>query len=286
MSPCCRPLTIAVQPWFKDHFFNGRVILAAVEIMEILACAVKEIDPAMEPLVMSEARFSKFIEIPPEASALPAQIEYETGDRGQIRIRLLSRIQLKNISRSREHAELTFAAKSPPQTVKRSPAPPQPAPTSAAVEAERIYEELVPFGPSYRTLSGPLHLARHGAWGRLQIDGQGSGQDLDRTLGSPFPLDGAMHAACVLGQCLTDFVPFPVGFRQRIIHQATKAGAPYRTTVNVVAQTADELVFDLTIIDSEGRACETVTGLRMRDISGGRVTPPVWIKKILIRDGR
>jgi hypothetical protein len=284
MSPSCRPLHIAVQPWFKDHFFNGRVILPAVEIMELLACAVKEIAPEMNPRVMGEARFSRFLEIPQEASELAAQIEYETGDRGEIRIRLLSRIQFKKISRSREHAGITFATGSPQLTPSKIPPPPQPTPSTASVSAEQVYEELVPFGPSYRTLSGPLYLSRQGAWGCLQTDAHGSGQDLTRRLGSPFPLDGAMHAACVLGQCLADFVPFPVGFRQRIVHQATQAGEQYRTAVIPVSQTADELVFDLTIVDSEGRPCETVTGLRMRDISGGRVTPPQWIKKILRDD--
>ncbi|MBW6520356.1 MAG: polyketide synthase dehydratase domain-containing protein [Desulfoarculaceae bacterium] len=284
MSPNCRPLIIAVQPWFKDHFFNDRVILPAVEIMEILASAVNEIDADMDPMVMSEARFSKFLEIPPERSEIAARIEYETRGQGEIRIKLLSRIQFKKITRSREHAEITFAANSPQLTARQIMASPPPK-SAASVASEQIYEELVPFGPGYRTLTGPLYLSRQGAWGRLQTPAPGEGPDLQKTLGSPFPLDGAMHAACVLGQCMADFVPFPVGFTRRVIHQATKAGEQYRTFVIPVSRAADELVFDLAVFDTEGRPCETVTGLRMRDISGGRVTPPAWIRKIL-RDGR
>lgn len=285
MEPLCRALKIAIQPWFKDHFFNGKVILPAVEIMEILASAAREIRPDISPMVMNEARFSKFLEIPHETTELSAQIEYATSDMDAFCIKLLSRIQFKKISRSREHAEIAFAPGAQGVTQERIIAPPPPPQSAVSVEAEHIYKELVPFGPSYRTLRGPLYLARQGAWGSLQTQDPCAGEDLKKTLGSPFPLDGAMHAACVLGQCLADFVPFPIGFSQRIIHQATKAGERYSTTVIPLFQTADELVFDLAIFDSRGTPCETVTGLRMRDISGGGVTPPEWIRKLLRNEG-
>ena len=283
MEAACRPLKIAIQPWFKDHCFNGKVILPAVEIMEILASAAREIRPDISPMVMNEARFSKFLEIPHETAELSAQIEYATSDKDALCIKLLSRIQFKKIHRSREHAEITFATGAQEVTKERIIAPPPPPHSAVSVEAEQIYKELVPFGPAYRTLSGPLYLTRQGAWGSLQAQDPPEGQNLKKTLGSPFPLDGAMHAACVLGQCLADFVPFPVGFSQRIIHQATTAGERYSTTVIPLFQTDDELVFDLAIFDSRGITCETVTGLRMRDISGGGVTPPEWIRKLLGR---
>jgi len=276
----CRAVQVTIQPWFKDHCFNGRIILPAVEIMELLAGTIQEINPDIIPLVMSAARFAHFLEIPPEASALTAQIAYEIPNKSEITIRLLSRIQFKKITRSREHAELTFARALTVPTTSAINFLPQPA-SAAAIEAAQIYQELVPFGPAYRTLTGPLHLSRQGAWGCLQAKKLCPGQEPQKKLGSPLPLDGAMHAACVLGQCLADFVPFPVGFNQRIIHQPTQAGQQYRTTVRLRAHTQGELVFDLVIADMSGTVYETVTGLQMRDISGGISKPPAWIKKLL-----
>ena len=90
-----------------------------------------------------------------------------------------------------------------------------------------------------------------------------------KILGSPFPLDGAMHAACVLGQQSVDFVPFPVGFAERVVIRPTQPGASYITRVRQTAYADEELVFDLAIWDNDGQLYETVTGLRMRNV--GRV---------------
>ncbi len=275
-----RLVQVTIRPWFKDHCFNGKTILPAVEIMELLAGVIAEINPAINSQVLRAARFAHFLEIPPEASALTAQIAYESQTGDEITIKLLSRIQYKKIARSREHAELTFSRALPASTNSAINFLPQPAST-ASIDAAQIYQELVPFGPAYRTLTGPLHLSRQGAWGRLQANELCPGQEPSKKLGSPFPLDGAMHAACVLGQCLADFVPFPVGFNQRIIHQPTQDGQQYRTTVMPRAHTKGELVFDLVIADMSGTVYETVTGLQMRDISGGISKPPAWIKKLL-----
>ncbi len=276
----CRLVQVTIQPWFKDHCFNGRIILPAVEIMKLLAGTIQEIKPDISPQVMSTARFAHFLEIPPAASALIAQISYEIPNKSEITIKLLSRIQFKKITRIREHAELTFSRATTASTTSASNFLPQPAST-VSIEAAQIYQELVPFGPAYRTLTGPLHLSRQGAWGSLQTNELCPGQESQKKLGSPFLLDGAMHAACVLGQCLADFVPFPVGFNQRIIHQPTQAGQQYRTTVMLRAHTTGELVFDLVIADMGGTVYETVTGLQMRDISGGLSKPPAWLKKLL-----
>ena len=97
-------------------------------------------------------------------------------------------------------------------------------------------------------------------------------------LGSPFPLDGAFHAACVLGQRSADFVPFPVGFDRRIILRPKQPGSSYNTRVELLSRTRDELLFDLHIFDDTGQVYERVTGVRMRDVSGGKIKPPEWIR--------
>lgn len=86
-----KPVTIAVQPWFRDHCFNGKVILPAVETMEIMAGAVKEIEADTLLRGMYDARFSKFLEIPEGVTELSALVEYDERDEGEIGVKLLSR---------------------------------------------------------------------------------------------------------------------------------------------------------------------------------------------------
>ncbi len=105
------------------------------------------------------------------------------------------------------------------------------------------------------------------AWGKLKAPALPT-DSIQAIIGSPFPLDGALHAACVLGQQSVDFVPFPVGFDRRIITRPTQAGCIYQTRVIQLCQSEDELVFDLDIFDQAGQVYETVTGVRMRDVSG------------------
>ena len=150
--------------------------------------------------------------------------------------------------------------------------------SSREISADRVYRELVPFGPAYRTLYGQLFLEQTSAWGSLQApELPHAAPDL---IGSPFPLDGAMHAACVHGQQLVDFVPFPVGFATRSIPLPTLSGEQYLTQVHLQSQAADELIYDLLIVDQKEQIRETITGLRMRDVSGGRVRPPAWIQSV------
>jgi hypothetical protein len=133
------------------------------------------------------------------------------------------------------------------------------------ITAEYLYRELVPFGPQYQTLRETLYLSEFEAWSKLQAPNLPQAP-IEKIIGSPFPLDGAFHAACVLGQQFVDFVPFPVGFDKRLITRPTQAGCSYQTKVKYVCQISEELVFDLAIFDSEGQLYETTTGLRMRDV--------------------
>lgn len=92
----------------------------------------------------------------------------------------------------------------------------------------------------------------------------------------PFLWMAAMHAACVHGQRLAGFVPFPVGFEQRRILAPHQAGRQHHAQVRLCAQAAEMLVYDLLIADAGGRVRDH--RLRMRDVSGGRITPPAWIR--------
>ena len=273
-----KKITLPVRPWFVDHHFAGRIVLAAVEAMQCLAMTVQAAHPQLKVTHIRDARFAKLLEIAPTATEIDALVEMEHGENGEISARLLTRAQGKVMARLVTHCELTFVADAIPAAGKEKwgvePCPE----ATTAVSAAQVYQELVPFGRVYRTLQDQLVLQADAVWGTLLAS------DPDRSLieplGSPFPLDGAMHAACVHGQQLVGFVPFPVGFASRHIVKPTRAGEWYRAQGLLQARAEDELRYDLCILDGQEQVREAVRGLRMRDVSHGRIKPPAWIKAI------
>ncbi len=264
---------VPVRPWYRDHFFNGTTIFPAVESMLFLAGVAREIRPDTIISTILKARFLKLLTIPKKIDKLTLIVEYdEENDNScnDFQLRLLSRVQFRKISRIKAHVEVAF-----PNVPGTPPGIPDLPPDKPLwIETERIYQELVPFGPSYRTLKGELQIFGSSCRATLQAQAPGVPHIMEKEIGSPFLLDGAMHAASVLGQCLSDFVPFPVGFAKRFILRPTLAGHEYSTIIVTKSQTKEELLFDLWIIDPEGEICESVTGLRMRDVSKGTIKPP------------
>lgn len=261
-----QPLTIAVQPWYEDHGFGGKSVLAAVETMVLLAAQALAWEPDLNVRFMRDARFAKFLEIPPQTASVDALVECESREGGGLRARLLSQVRIGTMRRIKEHGEVVF---SPPSESAASNAAFDRLPATVPIKeisVGQIYQELVPFGPSYHSLKETLLVSEHGAWGRLQAPELPFIDPVQEVIGSPFPLDGAMHAACVLGQQFVDYAPFPIGFRQRIVVRPTQPGASYFTRVIPVSQAEDEQVFDLGILDEKGEVFELVRGLQMRDV--------------------
>lgn len=269
MSSGRLPVTITVQPWFRDHCFAGKTILPAVETMLLLAAKVADVFPAADIRVMEEMRFAKFLELPPESAGVEALLETAPDTEGKrVDAKLLTRISCGRMSRIKEHGQIFFplgdSKLHPPSQV--DPAPPND--FLKEISAKHIYRELVLFGPQYQTLQETLYLGEDSAWGILKAPLLHVTHAVQELLGSPFPLDGAMHAASVLGQHLLDIVPFPVAIDRRVILRPTRPGDEYLTKVSAVALSEKEPVFDLLIFDGEGEVYEAVNGLRMRDVSG------------------
>lgn len=267
MSDGRLPFSIPVKPWYRDHCFAGKIVLPAVETMLLLAAKVNELHPTVDIRVMENVCFSKFLEIDPGTETISGLVECEIVRDGRVQVKLLSRTVYKAMSRIKEHGTMVFSSANtlsqPPPNIDLTP----PSAPVTEIKVDYLYRELVPFGPHYQTLQDTLYLSGNDAWGRLQapvlaID------PVQVVLGSPFPLDGALHAACVLGQQTVSFVPFPVGFDRRIITRPTQPGCYYQTRVQQVMQTDTELVFDLVIAGDDGQIYETVTGVRMRDVIG------------------
>jgi hypothetical protein len=143
------------------------------------------------------------------------------------------------------------------------------------VPSAAIYRELVPFGEAYHNIIGDLSVSPEGA--QAYISG-GDNEADESLLGSPFPLDSVLHAACVWGQRFADIVSFPVGFGKRVIYQKTKKRKDYLGRVVPVSVSKESLIFDAWIYNLDDVMCESISGIHMRDVSQGRLRPPQWIR--------
>jgi hypothetical protein len=140
----------------------------------------------------------------------------------------------------------------------------------------RLYADLVPFGPAYHNVAGDVSLDHAGA--TATVSG-GNFREAVGPLGSPFPLDAAMHVACAWGQRYRGIVAFPVGFDRREIIYPTSVGETYRCRAFPIEDPGAVLRFDIGLFGTDGRPVEVVLGLRMRDISGGRLKAPAWVRE-------
>ena len=162
------PHTVNIKPWFKDHYFNGKVVLPAVETMLLLAAHVARLYPEVDVRVMENGRFAKFLEIPSEAATVCVLVECNGDADGRVQAKLLSRRQFKSISRITEHCTIFF---SPIKNNNQSGLEFQSVPPATAINeinTEQVYRELVPFGPNYQTLQETLYLSLNEAWGKLK----------------------------------------------------------------------------------------------------------------------
>ena len=209
------------------------------------------------------------------AETLEFQIESASGAAGTALVLFLRKKLPGGMTRLIRALELEWAE---PDRQLGGPGWPMPEPPTGGevrrIAAERIYKELVPFGPAFQSLQGELALADDTGCGRVLAlpapDLAGA-----ECLGAPLPLDGAMHAACVHGQQFADFVPFPVSFALRRIRRPVQPGECCEVRLRLVRREADSLCYDLWLL-RDGTVCEEVRSLMMRDVSGGKIRSPVW----------
>jgi hypothetical protein len=135
---------------------------------------------------------------------------------------------------------------------------------------------MVPFGTAFRNVVSAVTLWPEGAL--TVVSGGPAEGEANSVLGSPFPLDAAFHAACAWAQRYRGVVAFPVAMARRRVWRPTQAGEHYATVVRFRGAEERGLRFDLHLCDQAGRLCESVQGLVMRDISGGRLQPPAWVR--------
>jgi phosphopantetheinyl transferase len=135
----------------------------------------------------------------------------------------------------------------------------------------------VPFGPGFQSISEPLRLTEEGALAVIRAP-EGARPHTDLHLGSPFVLDGAFHAACVWSQRFAGVTAFPVGIDQRMLVAPTRPGDTYVSRIFPKETRSALLTFDIWILGADGQLFEMLKGVRMRDVSGGKLHPPDWIR--------
>jgi len=276
------PLTISVYPHFMDHRFGGRVVFPAVELLKILAGLVEHHSFFNAPAVpghMTDARFNKFLVLEPGQDAIETVINVRPLDDTRISLSLATHVSAGNrtMTRLQAHATATFGTGAPqvfnpPENIGHDGPVFQ-------VAADRLYQELVPFGPAFHSVKGMVTLSKSYASADLTAGRDDPADRLKRVLGSGYPLDGAFHAGCVWSQRYFNIVAFPVGFYERVIYRPTVENGNYSVRVIPKYRTGGSLEFDIWITDDKGKLCETVLGVMMRDVSGGAITPPAWIRE-------
>jgi Polyketide synthase dehydratase N-terminal domain len=269
---------IDIHSYLRDHHFEGKVILPAVEALIILAKVVKFNFPRMDFSCLLNAHFPRFLLIDPTAQCQAALVDIEKIDNGNLASVLLTSAKSKkgSISRTLEHARVEFGAgnsddcpKPPFRILEKLDG------QCISIPSATIYRELVPFGEAYQNIVGDLSVSYAGALAYLS----GGDYEADENLlGSPFVFDAVMHMACVWGQRFTDIVPFPVGFKKRMIYEKTKKGADYLGRVAPADINNQKLTFDAWIYDANGVMCEAISSIQMRDVTQGRLRPPQWVK--------
>lgn len=270
------PLTIPVHPYLKDHHFEGKIILPAVEILQRLAGSLQSYLPDAYVQCMHLASFDRFLHIAENSREIESCHELEVYESGRIVSKLITIGKVKGtaMTRTKIHAAVSFIAADesiagPPIDLGLARDGP-----FYKVPSRKVYRDLVPFGPSFQNIRDDLLLAPHGAVARVYAADHSAPSE---PLGSPFPLDGAMHAACAWGQRFHHFVAFPVGFEKRLIITPTVTGETYLCTILPVPRNRESLKFDIWIHDSSGNLCEEIRGVIMRDVFGGRIRPPDWV---------
>lgn len=274
------PVTITLHDHLADHHFMGTPVLPAVEAMEILAAEALAVEAITSVDLLADAEFKKFLPLDPsrEMMEVQAQMDPAVGDRLRATLTTRTRSPKAAITRTKDHAAMTFGRTA-------DDAIPIPLDVAAAPEGvcktvapDKIYQELVPFGPAFRNITAPVWLSDDGALARIQCPDLPCCTGTNH-LGSPFALDAAFHAACVWGQHYYKMVAFPVALDNRRILRPTEPNGIYYGRV-IPRQTGHDLLrFDIWLLDRSGTICEIVQGVQMRDVSKGRLQPPKWIER-------
>ncbi len=272
-----RPVAIPIAPWLLDHRFEGAAILPAVEMLQILARAVQSRKPGAAITFLQRASFDRFLRIEAGATVINAKWTLAVAENGEIEasISTAAKVGSAGVTRIIKHATVFFPQSAP--LVNKIPEPVLAAPhiSGFKVPASRLYAELIPFGPAFQSVQETVLLTESSAVTRvLALDEPKA----EGPLGSPFPFDGSLHAACAWAQRYCGIIAFPIGFAKRVIIQPIATGETVTCAALPVSVHGGAITFDIWLWDDSGRLREEIRGVVMRDVTAGRLSPPAWVR--------
>ena len=287
------PLTVAIPDYLRDHRYDGRIVLPAAEALQILARSLPPDLPACDPRHQEGAAFAHLLLLDADADSFSAfhEIALFSDGRRLSRLTTLRTDRQTRWTRCIEHVSVSFRPIGGKKGGKEERSEKGPARgsggailgsdfhgsrTDYSFSCQRLYNDLVPFGPAYHNVVGEVCLTPTEA--SAEVSG-GDYPDAVGPLGSPFTFDAALHVACAWGQRYRNLVAFPVGFDSREIVLPTRNGETYICRVFPLPDEGATLCFDVRLYGEDRRPVEIIGGLKMRDISGGRLKPPAWVRK-------
>lgn len=289
------PVRITVPPWLPDHRFEGRAVLPAILALQTMARAL-----GGSKVEIRDASFLRFLTIPDDAHALEVLVIFEELPDRSIRSALVTKRRVGSMTRSIEHVVATFAVTTdlPELPLDLAAAPEG---LGIRVDAADVYAQMVPFRRAFHNLADPIWLTTGGATAAIVCP------ELTQEttpLGSIFPMDAAFHLACAWGQRYLGATTFPVGFDRRVVLDPITPGedswcrlvpsTEILATLDLPSNAAsdwsferfgsragatpEELRFDLWLHSADGRLREGCLGVRMADVSRGRLRAPSWLR--------
>ncbi len=278
-----KTLTILDLPgdgFLGDHFIEaGKPVLPAVVTMKMLASSLEKIDIGFKANAVINAGFEKFLYPDENHAEATVFMEIDNPGKGARRVKLITkrRSSKYGITRTSVHASMDFAQfQGRPEASLPSDVVPCLEGPIFTVPAASIYRELIPLGPAFRNIEEYCQVSEYGSLAR--VNGGRAPASMEGSLGSPFPLDAAFHAANLWGQRYAHFSAYPVGFSRRVVTRPTSSGSSYLARVLPRGRRGEDLVFDLGIFTETGEVCEIVEELRMRGIRGLLDKSPSWIR--------
>lgn len=272
------PVEIRIPPYMTDHKFEGKAVLPAVEAMQLLAASTQAYLPDTDIRFIANARFDKFLYLKQNHTVTEAYNEIEVCENRHIISKLITKTRSEKalVTRVKEHVIISFPQEKEDIRKLAFDSASALKGNSFAIPSDKLYSDLVPFGPAYHNIKERLLVSEDGAVANI---GQSVAEASLGPLGSPFPLDAAFHAACAWGQRFSGIVAFPVGFEKRFIFTLTHPRENYVSRIIPVNISSDLFIFDIWIYGISGILYEAVTGVRMRDVSAGRMRAPKWVMK-------
>jgi len=160
------PLKIRIHPYLMDHQFEGKAVLPAVEAIQLLTASTLGYLPDIGIDTIHDARFDKFLYINPRIALIDAFNQIEVREDGSIVSMLITKTRSKagSITRIKEHVSIKFS-----DNPQKPGLPPLLDEISALeglgidIPSDRLYGEIVPFGPAYQNVKETLTLSEHGA---------------------------------------------------------------------------------------------------------------------------